>query len=146
VGEPEPADTGKVAVLMCDIDVAECRAAGHTPWQALHTAYRSSALCWTGEVNGWPQAMFGVVPGSLASGLGYPWFLGSNTARKAMRHFLREAPQYITRMEALFPRLEGMVSTRNSSAIRWLVRMGFVVEDAVTVLRGEPMARFSKGF
>jgi hypothetical protein len=140
-------DTCRVSITMREIDVAECRAAGHTPAQALDNALKMSALCWTGEVDGWPEAMFGVAPLSASTGIGSPWFLGSNKARKAQRAFLREAPEYLARIEALFPRLEGMVSERNTSARRWLVRMGFSIETHYRVLmHGEQMMRFSKGF
>lgn len=146
IREPQPRDIERIAVTMRPIDVAECRAAGHTPWQALGEAQRSSVLVWTGEVNGWPEAMFGVAPGNIVNGLGYPWFLGSERARKNARGFMHLAPLYLARIEVLFPRLEGTVSVRNTSALRWLVRMGFHVERHYTVLmRGEPMHRFTKG-
>lgn len=144
--EPEPRDPDRVSVLMRPIDIVECRVAGLTPWQALKQSVKTSALCWTGEVDGWPEAMFGVVPISVATGLGAPWFLGSNKARRSARLFLVEAPKYLARIEALFPRLEGHVSMNNDAARRWLVRMGFVVEKSYQIIDGEPMLRFTKGF
>jgi hypothetical protein len=146
IREPEPLDVQRVACAMRWIDVIECRVAGHTPVQALITAKKQSVMCWTGDVDGWPEAMFGVVPISASTGLGSPWFLGSARARKAQRLFLSEAPKYLERIETLFPRLEGMVSANNHSARRWLVRMGFDVEKRYQVLSGEPMQHFRKGF
>lgn len=146
IREPQALDVVRVATIMRPIDVEECRACGHTPLEALIEAQRVSALCWTGEIDGWPEAMFGVAPASLIGGLGAPWLLGSNKARKAQRQFLREAPKYLAKIEALFPRLEGMVSVRNTAAIRWLARMGFSVEDWYQVnMGGEPFYRFVKG-
>lgn len=144
--EAEPSDIGRVAVTMAPIDVIECRVAGHTPFQALEHAYRRSFLLWTGVVDGWPQAMFGVVPGDIIGGIGYPWFLGSRTARKAQRLFLTEAPGYLRRIEMLFPKLEGAVHQDNHAAIRWLQRLDFVLELPATLVGGEPMCRFHKGF
>lgn len=146
IREPQELDVERVATIMREIDRAECRAAGHSPWAALTEARDMSVLCWTGEVDGWPHAMFGVAPVSVMGGVGAPWFLGSDTARKAQRQFLRGAPKYLARIEAVFPKLEGYVSTRNHSAKRWLARMGFQVENEYQVLNGEPMSHFSKGF
>lgn len=142
----EPQDNGRVAVIMAPLDVDECKALGYTPWQALAAAEKASAFSWTGEIDGWPEAMFGVVPGNYVTGLGHPWFLGSRKARFMRREFLRDAPEFLARIEALFPRLDGYVSARNTTAIRWLHRMGFVVQDETTLMRGEPMRRFLKGF
>lgn len=146
IREPQELDAERVATIMREIDRAECRASGHSPWGALTEAQDMSVLCWTGEVDGWPHAMFGVAPVSVLGGVGAPWFLGSDTARKAQRQFLREAPKYLARIEAVFPKLEGYVSTRNHSAKRWLARMGFQVENEYQVLNSEPMAHFTKGF
>lgn len=142
----QPGDVEKLSVIMHPLDIAECRAMGQTPWGALHAGRRLSTLVWTGAVNGWPEAMFGVVPVSYASGRGRPWFLGSTAARKQQRAFLREAPQYLEEMEKLFPRLDNWVSVRNTSALRWLRRLGFVVEHKPKVFNGEPMLHFHKGF
>jgi hypothetical protein len=146
IRDPQDLDVERVSVLMREIDKAECRAAGYSPWAALTEACETSVLCWTGEVDGWPHAMFGVAPVSVMGGVGAPWFLGSEQARRAARLFLREAPKYIARIEAVFPKLEGYVSTRNHSAKRWLARMGFQVENEYHVFNGEPMSHFTKGF
>ena len=131
---------------MAKIDVAECRAAGNGPYRALELAKAGSVMCWTGVIDGRPEAMFGVVPGSMITGLGYPWLLGTDKARSAQRLWLATAPGYVARIEALFPRLEGRVSQRNLVAIRWLRRLGFVVDADPRDFRGEPMLHFHKGF
>ena len=147
IRDVEPMDVERLSVAMRQIDRDECRAMGHTPWQALFEAKQHSALCWTGAVNDRPEAMFGVVSGSAVTGLGHPWFLGSDIARRQQRAFLQLAPQYIERIEAVFPRLDGYVSTRNVASLRWLRYMGFKLEiDTVFNMRGEPMIRFTKGF
>lgn len=145
IREPEPLDTERVATIMRAIDRRECRAAGLSPWGALVEAQRMSALCWTGEVDGFPHAMFGVVPTSAATGVGSPWFLGSEVARRNARLFLVEAPKYLARIETIFPRLEGYVHAENKAAHRWLLRMGFNIEYWSRLMNGEPMFSFTKG-
>lgn len=145
--EPRAADAHDVAVVMAEIDVAECRAMGFAPWPALYQGMMQSAICWTGEIDGEPNAMFGLVVGSAVTDLGHPWFLGSEKARRNARAFLEIAPDYLRRMEVFCSRLDGHVAQRNRPAIRWLRRMGFVVEEQEPILmRGEPMLRFHKGF
>jgi hypothetical protein len=147
IREPQAQDVERIAVCMAEIDVAECRAASHTPWQGLSEAKAMSALVWTGEVDGWPEAMFGVVSGSAVTGLGHPWLLGTTRARRQVRAFMQDAPGYLQRIEALFPRLTGRVAARNTAAIRWLCRLGFVVETHWTIRQqGELMHEFRKGF
>lgn len=144
--EPALGDETMVSIRMRPADIVECRAGGHTPYVALKEAKARSALCWTGCVDGEPEAMFGVVPGNFLLGIGYPWFLGSARARRSQRQFLEVAPEYLGRMEALFPRLEGAVWAGNTSATRWLHRMGFVVDEQIVTLNDIAMHRFHKGF
>lgn len=147
IREAAVGDVERVAVLMAPMDVLECKAAGNTPWQGLTRARQQSALCWTGEIDGEPEALFGIVPGVVLAGIGYPWFLGSERARKAQRQFLVEAPRYLHLMETIFPNMEGAVHAHNAAAHRWLIRLGFHVEDWYQrEMNGEPMLRFFKGF
>lgn len=142
----EMRDVDRIAVSMAPVDVLECKVGGHSPAQALFKAKHESALCWTGEIDGWPEAMFGVVPSTILGGKGYPWFLGSRKARRAQKLFLVEAPKYLARIELIFPKLEGYVHLDNAAAIRWLQRLGFVLDLPSVKISGEPMLRFSKGF
>lgn len=144
IREVRPGDIEKVAVLMRDMDVRECRAAGFTPYQGLFTAARQSALAWCGEVDGLPEALFGVTTSSFLLDTGYPWFLGSERARSNARAFLTVAPQYVARIEAMFPHLEGLVHAENRPAILWLRRLGFVVETEIVHSNGEPLHPFRK--
>lgn len=144
--KPQPLDVERVATLMREIDRRECKAVGLSPWGALDGAVDASVLCWTGEVDGFPHAMFGVVPSSAATGIGSPWFLGSEEARKNARLFLAEAPKYLAQIEAIFPRLEGRVHVENQAGHRWLLRMGFRVDFRYHTMNGEPLFRFTKGF
>lgn len=142
----QPGDIDRIAVTMSPIDVLECKVAGHSPAQALANAHKTSALSWTGEIDGWPEAMFGVVPRSMLSEYGYPWFLGSNRARRAQRQFLTLAPKVLAMIEYVYPKLEGVVHLDNTAAIRWLQRLDFVLDLPATKISGEPMLRFHKGF
>lgn len=143
---PQSGDVERIAAMMHPLDILECRVADHTPWQGLHEARVNSIMCWTAEVDGWPEAMFGVVPANLSTGRGYPWLLGTSLARQHAKAFLTHAPVYLETIEHYFPRLEGMVSTKNTAAIRWLHRLKFVVDTDIQVVREEPMRHFHKGF
>lgn len=131
---------------MAEIDKLECRVFGHSPWQALHAGVVKSARAWTAEVDGEPEAIFGVAPLNWTTGKGSPWLLGTDGARKVQRAFLTEAPKYLEEIEQMFPRLANMVSAKNTAALRWLPRLGFVIDQQVVLIRGEPMLHFRKGF
>lgn len=139
-------DVEKVAVMMREIDALECRVFGHTPYEGLKLGVTQSAVSWTVEIDGWPEVILGVVPVSLVGGRGRPWLLGTPSAYKARRAFLSMAPEYVAKMEALFPRLDNLIAQRNRTSIRWLQWLGFVVEGKAVHYRGEPMLRFHKGF
>lgn len=139
---PSQFDAWWIAERMAEIDARECAAFGLEPLAALDQAMAQSILCWTGEIGGMPEAMFGVVPANLSTGWGRPWFLGTERARSNARAFLRIAPIYLNRIAAIFPRLDNYVHRDNAAAIRWLERMGFVVETKSTDFGGEPMLHF----
>lgn len=143
--EPTRFDVGFIGARMAKIDRLECAVYGRSPTEALALAMDASVLCWTGCMNGLPQAMFGVTPVSLLTGWGRPWFLGTDKARKAQREFLTMAPDFLARIEVIFPKLDNYVHQSNGAAIRWLRRLGFVVETELQDHGGEPMLRFYKG-
>lgn len=142
---PHPGDVEQVSVVMHPMDVLECKAAYHTPWQGLRNAVDLSTLVWTGVLDGKPEAMFGLVA-NVPAGVGNPWFLGSTRARSVQREFLTTAPRIISLMRALTPKMTGVVAVENVAAVRWLQKLGFVVEDGDLTSNGVVLRRFSKGF
>lgn len=137
-------DIGPIARRMREIDRIECAAAGLTPKAALRQGARWSDMLWTGTINDQPEAMFGIVVTSYLTGEGRPWFLGTDAARRSARAFLEIAPAYLAQMEELTPHLENHVHRDNIASIRWLARLGFVVEPEVVQIGGQPMLRFWK--
>jgi hypothetical protein len=142
---PSRFDLWWIAEHMAPIDRLECAAFGLSPIRALNQAYETSILLWVGNVEGMPEAVFGVVPVNLSTGWGRPWFLGTERARSNARAFLEIAPQYLERISAIFPRLDNYVHQDNGAAIRWLRRMGFVVETTPEHFGGQPMLHFYSG-
>lgn len=146
-GWPSRFDMWWVAEHMSEIDERECRAFCLDPFEALLRATDQSILCWTGAIDGMPQAVFGVAPVSIGTGWGRPWFLGTDKARKEKKAFLKIAPLYLNRIGAIFPRMDNYIHQENDVAIGWLKKMGFVVDDHAVVFNGEPMLHFySKDF
>lgn len=135
-------DVNAIARRMRTIDAEECRIAGYTPKGALVAGYRQSDMLWTGTVDQRPEAMFGVVCTSLLTGEGRPWMLGTETARANARAFLTLAPAFLAQIEELCPRLENYVHRDNAASIRWLRRLGFVVEPELLHIGTAPVLRF----
>lgn len=90
-------------------------------------------------------AMFGVTPVSWLSGIGCPWMLGTPLVARHARSLMRLAPRFLAQMGESFPRLENYVDSRNTCAVGWLRRMGFVLSDAAPLgPAGVPFHRFTK--
>jgi len=142
---PAPGDISRISRRMREIDVRECAAVGLSPSQALRMGAKASLILWTGTVDGHAEAMFGVRPVSLLDGIGAPWLLGTDLARRSVRHWLTVAPIFVAAMQETFPRLENQVHRDNTSAIRWLEHLGFVVEPELVHIGQEPMRRFHRG-
>lgn len=131
---------------MREIDKLECRAVGKTPKQALVQCLDRSSLIWTGEVESRPEAMFGVIPGSVLDGIGHPWLLGTDLAREQRRAFAELAQGYLDRIQQRFPRLENYIATENLIGRAWLRRCGFDFDSEPVYHNGIEMLRFHKGF
>ena len=135
---------GSVARRMREIDVRECAAFGHTPKTALREAILGSDKAWTALVDGRPEAIFGVVVNSALTGVGSPWFLGTDVVWQHGRALLGMGPAIIARLHDSSETLAGYVSCENAAAIRMLRRWGFSVEDDRRRFGGVPFHRFEK--
>lgn len=133
-----------IARNMREADVAEVRAAGYEPFNALVGCLRTATMSSTAMVDGQPCLMFGVTPISALSGLGSPWMLGTDDARKIRRDILAESRRYVPVMLAAYPSLMNYVDARNTASIRWLRWLGFDIEDAIPYgVNGEPFHKFT---
>jgi len=126
------------------IDREECDAMGRTPKQALRLGILTSSKAWTALVAGRPEAMFGVVIESILSGVGTPWFLGTDEVYRHGRELLMWGPGMVSRLGDSIALLSNLVSADNSRAIRLLKRWGFTVATEEVDVRGKPFLRFEK--
>lgn len=110
---------------MSEADRDECDALAMGPFRALTDSLNRSAAAWTGMVNDEPVVMFGVTPIDILGGIGSPWLLGTDEARRHAFTFLRLNKQYLPKMLSLFPVLANYVDARHDVAIRWLKWLGF---------------------
>lgn len=135
----EPGDAERLYANLRAADRAECEAYGERDLEAvLRSSVERSVLCWTGIVNGELAAILGVTPLSILSGIGSPWMLGTEVLDRHSRILIRHTPQYIARMLEAFPHLVNFVHTKNTTSVRWLRRLGFVLHDPVPYgARGE---------
>lgn len=126
-----PCDAEALASRLRQADLHEIAAgSGRDPLEALLNAVRMSVRCWTVEVDGQVEVMFGV-GGSLMGDVGVPWLLGSDAIERHRRAFVRSARHYIPVMLDLFPTLRNMVHADNRVAVTWLKRAGFKMYPAI---------------
>lgn len=138
-----PAHVGTIASRMREIDRRECAIMGHTPKEALRLSLRASTYAWTAKVDGRPEAMFGVSTVSLLTGEGSPWLLLTTDAMRHARALLVEGRSYSDLIQSAFPVLANNLHAENSTAIRWLERLGYRVGE-VFDMGGHPMRPFER--
>jgi hypothetical protein len=131
-----------IAARMRAIDRRETEAFGRTPRQALRVGLAGSVLCCTALVDGVPQAMFGVVPGSAIDRRGQPWFLGSDEVMRHGRALLAIGRPIVTRMRAECGMLGNFISCENHRAIALLRRWGFAIGAEAVTFGGMPFFPF----
>ena len=112
-------------------DVDELWAAAHrTPEACCELGLAVSPLCWTALFDGTPVAMFGVSPAALIGGVGCPWMVGTVELDRHAYTIMRHCGGPLARMQEAFRHLVNFVDARNTKAIRWLKRLGFVFGPA----------------
>lgn len=121
-----PAHVGRLANSMRQIDRVECLVMGRTPKEALRVGLRTSLYAFTviDEETGAPVAMFGIMPVSLVSGKGVPWFLGSDDVFKYRRDLIVSGKCMVEWWLESFSKMENLVAVTNDRSIRLLRRWG----------------------
>lgn len=139
-----PGDVEHIAAHMRAADVAEVRAAGHEPADALRGSLARSAMAWTATVGGVPAALFGVAPlGSVLDPRAAPWLLGTDAVPRSRRALAVLTPRYIREMLGAFPHLINLVHAPNTVAVAWLQRVGFSLGPTIAhPATGEPFILF----
>jgi hypothetical protein len=137
------ADIRPIAAAMRPMDRLECAAFGLGPREALRRGH-AAGRCVTIEIDGRPEAMAGVSPASLVTGTGRPWMLAGTRVMSRRKAWLEHAPEVLAVLSAGCRRLENLVHADNTASIRWLRRLGFDFDTAVTAVGGQPFMRFFK--
>lgn len=109
-------------------DVAEIKAAsGKTPLEALYASWQDSSPCYTVVTDDDDQtvvAMFGVVPADDTGKVGVVWLLSSPLLHKYSKEFIRQSPDWISKLHKKYPCLWNFVDARNTTHVKWLKYMG----------------------
>ena len=96
---------------------------GEDPVKIIVDGINLSPLCWTGLVDGRPEAIFGMGVGF--DGAGWPWLVKSAEAERYRLSFLRGYRRRIAEMLATRPLLEAFISPTHTHLRRWLTFLGF---------------------
>lgn len=124
---------GPIAHQMRAIDRLECQVFGHTPKQALRIGMTHSVQAATALLDGRPVAMFGVTPINLLAGHGRPWLLSTDAVIAQGVALCVGANRYLSAASRVFRQMDNWVAADNAAAIRWLMRLGFVLGDTINI-------------
>lgn len=123
-------------------ELAASRGANVHPSDAISRAVLLSSHCWV-AAGANPIAIFGIAPVSLLERIGSPWLLATDEAFEHPRALVTQGRRYIDQMRRSYSRLFNYVDARNDKSIRWLRRLGFVMQPAEPYgVEGEPFHRF----
>lgn len=142
---PTPALLARIAEGIRDQDRDELVACAHPDvLAALTLSCERATWAAVAIVDGEPACVFGCSEfGPSLCPDGVPWMLGTDLVARHGRALQRYAPRYIAAMLRAYPRLVNLVHARNSVAIAWLRRLGFVIHEAVPhPVTGEPFHLF----
>jgi len=112
-------------------DVRELDALGIDATWALASGVAASREPVTAMVEGRPAVMFGIAEGSILTGMGRPWLLGTDAVVGRDVAMARESRRWLERMAVGFRLLSNVVDARNVRAIRWLRWLGFELHEPV---------------
>lgn len=101
-----------------------------SPREVLEKGILQSTKAWAGIIDGEVITIFGVSPGSILTGIGVPWLVGSDLLEKYQKIFLRRCRPVLNSMLAIYPELINYVDARNHVAKGWLHWLGFKLEEA----------------
>lgn len=137
---------GPVADNIRPADRLELLRTGHrSPHRAIRCGIQHSEVSMTGLWNDEPVLIFGVRRHCLMSRKGSPWMVASSRIDEnpITTAFLKRCRKPLVDFLRYFDILENYVDTENRRAIRWLMYMGFNVEE-VAVEYGPYKALFHR--
>jgi hypothetical protein len=124
-------DARQIADKLRQADKREVFAScGLVPERALDISVRLCPEPLLGIINGEPVSIWGVNPGSLATGHGIPWMLGTDKLDRYAKHWLPVARRALNYSANGYNILENYVDVRNRKSVRWLKWMGFEFDEA----------------
>jgi hypothetical protein len=131
----DEADWGDVLYVAHNIREADRReamaAAMLSPLELLTRTIDVTPLVRCGKANGEPVVLFGVAKQSmLYPDQGTPWLVGTDNVLVYRKAFLDYSKTILPEMLEEHPYLENHVDARNALSIRYLRKLGFVIEPA----------------
>lgn len=126
IREVEPGDIERLDAFMREPDRDEITAShGPATLRTLRHAVAMSTHCLTVEdAYGDLCCIMGVVPVSMACGIGSPWMLGTDCLGDLSRTLARVARRYFDEVARVYPLLENYVDVRNTASIKLLAWLG----------------------
>jgi hypothetical protein len=80
------------------------------------------------EIDGTPEAMFGVCPTSAVLNAGSPWYLGTEKSREHKQFIAKNSRKWVRKVAHGYDYLENYVSDSHKLSVRWLKFCGFTIE------------------
>lgn len=97
--------------------------------QIMQWCVDNSDVALTGEIDGEPVCLFGVVSADTP-GEGAPWMFGSSLIDKHAVAFLKASRHVVATFLAEWDHLQNWTDARNTRGLRWLKFMGFTIHPA----------------
>jgi len=121
-------------------DINEIWASNHsTPIEALLNGWKVSDYSMILTVNNEPLVMLGLVIKDILTGTGVPWLLSTCNSLKYKRYFITQVPAILDEMLNICPNLYNYVHVDNKTSIRWLKKIGFIIEKPIKYGRNNEM-------
>lgn len=141
-----PGDIAELDARMRAADRDEI-VASHGPDTLATLAYGAtiSTHCLTVENDGRLACVLGVVPLSMAGGVGSPWMLGTDDLDRLSRPLARIARRYFDEVARVYPVLENQVDVRHTASIKLLKWLGCSFDEPAPYgVAGLPFMRFER--
>lgn len=121
-----------IADRMRQADLAEVLASGFgSPEVGLFASLERSSIAFTAFFEGAPIVMFGAGDINVLARVGAPWLLGTETAGRIPRAFLRQSIYWRGQLLERYDVLRNVVDDRNVVSKRWLSWLGFTLSEPI---------------
>lgn len=124
VRKTQKSDLQTVAKKLRTQDRAELAKKGRAPLEALTDGYRASPFCYTLEIEGQAEAMFGLVPDGLLGKTACVWYLGGPGIERHKKEFYKLSRLWVHCFLGLYPLLYNETDAGYAQAVNWLRHLG----------------------